>query len=116
MSLFNFWKGQLWSCFRSHALHAPIPHVNNAEEAEAVASIKALEFARDLGMRNVILEGDALGVIAAINGHSPDFSTIGNIIQDARDQCGEFQSCQIQHVPRQANTMLPTPHVSQTSY
>ena len=37
-----------------------------AEEIEALAALKTLTFAHKLGFQNVILEGDALGLIQAL--------------------------------------------------
>ena len=39
---------------------------SKAEETEALAALKALTFAHELGFQNVILEGDALGLIQAL--------------------------------------------------
>lgn len=36
------------------------------EEIEALAALKALTFAHELGFQNVILKGDALGLIQAL--------------------------------------------------
>lgn len=39
---------------------------------EATAALLAMEFGRDIGVMDVILEGDSLQVIKAINVHSPN--------------------------------------------
>lgn len=43
-----------------------IGQVYKAEETEALAALKALTFAHELGFQNVVLEGDALGLIQAL--------------------------------------------------
>ena len=43
-----------------------IPQAYKVEEIEALAALKALSFAFELGFRSAILEGDSLGLIQAL--------------------------------------------------
>ena len=43
-----------------------IGHTYKADETEALATLKALTFTHELGFLNVVLEGDALGLIQAL--------------------------------------------------
>nr|POF04430.1 hypothetical protein CFP56_32043 [Quercus suber] len=50
--------------------------VYKAEETEALAAQKALMFAHELGFQRVILEGDALGLIQALESQEQNLSPL----------------------------------------
>lgn len=58
--------------------------VVNSEYIEALAAIQALDVAIDIGYQEVILEGDALRVIQAINSNAVNLSSIGHLIEEIR--------------------------------
>ncbi|XVF60892.1 hypothetical protein PTKIN_Ptkin08bG0084700 [Pterospermum kingtungense] len=65
-----------------------------------------------MGLRNIMLEEDVLGIITVIKSSSLDLSSIGNLIDEARLFSKDFEACLIKHVRRNANIAAYT---SQTS-
>ena len=53
-----------------------------AEEIEALAALKALTFAHELGFQNVILEGDALSLIQALKSQEQNLCPLGLLGED----------------------------------
>ena len=45
-----------------------------------MAALKALTFAHDLGFQNVIIEGDALGLIQALKSQEQNLSPLGLLV------------------------------------
>ncbi|XWS35181.1 hypothetical protein CRYUN_Cryun21dG0103900 [Craigia yunnanensis] len=77
--------------------------LTNALSVEAFAAVKALEFAKNTGLTRILLEGDALGIINAINSSLPDLSTIRNYVEEAKLQPKDFQLCLVKHTRRTTN-------------
>ncbi|KAK9997384.1 hypothetical protein SO802_022070 [Lithocarpus litseifolius] len=72
-----------------------VPLPQTIVELEALAALKALEFAADLGLFNVILEGDSEILINALMDNSLSLASFGLLIQDIKAyaeffQCGGF--------------------------
>ncbi|XVF82801.1 hypothetical protein PTKIN_Ptkin16aG0079000 [Pterospermum kingtungense] len=97
------WRGHIIG-----AMHATTNGISTAELAEAKAATIALNFAKDLGLSNIILEGDASNIITAINSSQLDLSPIGNLIEEVRAICKDFRACQTRHVKREANMAAHT--------
>nr|POF27269.1 hypothetical protein CFP56_12610 [Quercus suber] len=74
-----------------------------ATEAEAKAFEAGLLFAKDVGVRDVILEGDSLVVYNALCNISPPPSLIASVVQGLLDKSGDFRSVGYSHVRRQGN-------------
>ena len=51
---------------------------------EAMGALMAAELCQDLGLPNVILEGDSLQVVQALRCMSQNWSPYGQIVEDAR--------------------------------
>jgi hypothetical protein len=47
---------------------------------KAIAALKAVEFSRNRGLYKIILEGDSLQVVNAVNAAGPNCSTYGQIM------------------------------------
>jgi ribonuclease HI len=58
----------------------------------------------DLGLSNVILEVDSLLVVQALRNMSPNWSSYGPVIEDARGKLYIRQSWMVSHVKREANS------------
>jgi ribonuclease HI len=71
--------------------------------AEAIAALHAAEFSRDLGLQMIILEGDSLQVVNAIQDTGPNWSRYGHIVADIRTVLQGFQGWQICHTKRATN-------------
>ena len=83
----------------SQKLNAPL----GALEVEAKAVEVALQFARDVGISNFIMEGDSLIVYNALCGHSFPPSLVATIISGAIGFCGLFHWVEFSHIHRQGN-------------
>ncbi|XP_050285282.1 uncharacterized protein LOC126724898 [Quercus robur] len=70
------------------------------DEVEALACRKAISFALDLGVENVVLEGDSKIIIQALNADSSCASSYGHIIEDIRVLALDFASICFSHVKR----------------
>jgi ribonuclease HI len=70
---------------------------------EAIGAFYAADFGRDIGVQNVILEGDSLIVVKALQTEAENLSLYGHFIDDTRLLLRQFRTAEIQHVKRQAN-------------
>ncbi|KAL4278891.1 hypothetical protein GQ457_03G012800 [Hibiscus cannabinus] len=77
--------------------------VSTPFEAEAIAVIQGLEFSKDLGFHDVVLEGDSKSIISKLNSHSEDFSMIRPFIHDAKVLGKSFRSYQFVFIGRTGN-------------
>jgi ribonuclease HI len=55
-------------------------------KAEARACLIGIQFCRSLGFTKIHLEGDAQGLIAAINSGNPDWSSMGILVEDIKHE------------------------------
>ena len=74
-----------------------------AVEVEAKALEAGPMFARDVGLQNVVLEGDSLILINALCGTSSPPASVEPIAMGVLDLCREFRSIAFSHVRRQGN-------------
>ena len=91
------------------------------EEVEAIACRTAVRFALQLGLADVVFEGDSETITATINSGSPCFSSFGHILDEVRKLALNFVSVLFVHVKRQGNVVadklakasktIPCPHV-----
>ncbi|OMO82140.1 hypothetical protein COLO4_23207 [Corchorus olitorius] len=87
------------------AIAGQIVMVADAFSAECLAAIKAVNWAKDMGFRQVEIEGDALSIIRKVNAVVPDFSPIGPYIADLKFLSSLFISCIFLHVRRDGNAV-----------
>ncbi|KAL4277986.1 hypothetical protein GQ457_03G024950 [Hibiscus cannabinus] len=82
-----------------------VPHNNvlDALMAEALACLQAVHYAKELGFRRVIIEGDSLIVIKKLNEGMNDRSTIAPVIHDIRVKARDFDVISFVFVKRDAN-------------
>ena len=91
------------------------------EEVEAIACREAVRFALQLGLTDVVFEGDSESITMAINSGNPCFSSYGHILDDVKALVLNFVSVSFLHVKRQGNAVadklakvaknIPYPHV-----
>ena len=62
------------------AMATRVPQLVQAIEIEALAANKALEFAQEMDKTDVVLEGDSLLVMAALNSKNPGLAPYGLVI------------------------------------
>ena len=83
----------------SRKLHAPLSVV----EAEAKATEMGLQFAKDIGVRDIILEGDSLNVYRALLGLSAPPPSVDAVILGVQNACLEFCYVEFSHIRREGN-------------
>ena len=87
------------------ALTMPIPLANSVATMEALACCRAVLFAKEIGLSDMIFEGDSVEVIQVVtqeNSNHPDF---GHIIDDIRILASDLNSFQFCHVKRNCNVV-----------
>ncbi|GLT69897.1 hypothetical protein SLA2020_420100 [Shorea laevis] len=62
-----------------------------------------IDLCHDLGLDKVILEGDALQIVRALNTEGTHWSRYGHLTEEARSLLSSLQSWQVVHVKRQHN-------------
>jgi ribonuclease HI len=72
--------------------------------AEALAAFHEVMFAKELGLSNVIFEGDALSIVNTINSNRPCEAIYGHFVEDVKRCMGELTSLRFIHVVRGANS------------
>ncbi|KAK9266575.1 hypothetical protein L1049_021625 [Liquidambar formosana] len=75
------------------------------KHVEALAFQCALHFARDIGLRKIIVEGDNLEVVQGILNVVEDCSSLGLIFEDIREDSGHFSSISFKHIYREGNAV-----------
>ena len=70
-----------------------------------MAASKALEFARELGIAEALLEGDSQVVIMALNSKSPVLAPYGSLVQDSLSLSNSFSKLSYSHTKREGNTV-----------
>lgn len=61
-------------------MRVPLPH--SVAKVEALACRRAVQFAVEIGLHDVIFEGDSMIVIQALKNGSGALSIYGNLIED----------------------------------
>ena len=69
-----------------------------AVKIEALAASRALELATDIGLYNVIVEGDSLVVTQALKSKVVGLATYGLLIRDAFSLAGNFSEVSYSHI------------------
>ena len=64
-----------------------------------------MEFARELSLFNVILEGDCLRVVQALNASGGCNTLYGHIVNETKRLGGVSRHCSFQHVRRDKNKL-----------
>ena len=70
---------------------------------EAKAFESGLEFAKDMGIQDFVLEGDSLNIVHALSGNSHATSTIAALIYGMLVTSFEFRNVLFSHVHRNDN-------------
>ena len=87
------------------ALSQRIMMPSSAAIVELLACRKALFFAKDLGVVQCIVEGDAEVIIKALRQKDSSHPEFGHVIQDVLFLANDFQSCCFSHVNRIGNVV-----------
>ncbi|XP_012830540.1 PREDICTED: uncharacterized protein LOC105951636 [Erythranthe guttata] len=87
-----------WKMVKIHGQLKPV-------ECEAMAALKALTMARDKGWLDVIIEGDCLQVITALQKGERDLSSFGTLVEDCLWLAQNLSSCSFSFVKRMGNKL-----------
>ena len=85
------------------AMEAKGPEVFCSEEAELLASRKAIKFVVDAGFSELVIEGDNSSTMKAISALQDDHSMLGNIIGDIHRLIKNLQWVRIECTRRGGN-------------
>ncbi|XP_050290179.1 uncharacterized protein LOC126728397 [Quercus robur] len=83
----------------------PIPLANSVATMEALACRRAVLFAKEIGLSDMIFEGDSAKVIQAITQENSDHPDFGHIIDDIRILASDLNSFQFCPVKRNCNVV-----------
>ncbi|MFQ6654830.1 hypothetical protein Gotur_025640 [Gossypium turneri] len=83
-------------------------HVADAFAAEALACLHAITFARDMGFRKVVVEGDSRTIIVKLQKGVLDRSAIGVYVKEIRIMALNFDYISFQHADRESNLVAHT--------
>ena len=87
------------------AMATRVPQFLQAIEIEALAANKALEFAQEMGLFDIVLEGDSSLVMAALNSMDPGLAPYGLLLQDTLSLSLVFSKLSYSHTKREGNTV-----------
>ncbi|XP_050289600.1 uncharacterized protein LOC126727718 [Quercus robur] len=87
------------------ALSMPINLGQSVAEMEALACQRAVQFAIEIGLTRVIVEGDPAVVIEALLLGSGQLASYGNILDDIRVQAAVFQFVDFSHTSHVCNSV-----------
>ena len=82
-----------------------IPQAYKAKEIEALAALKALSFAFEVGFLSAILKGDSLGLIQALKSEERNLSPTGLLIKDVKLFANNYVSLLYSHIKRNGNSV-----------
>jgi len=87
------------------ALLSKGPTITDSEEAEVLASRKALEFAIEAGFSDLVIAGDSTTVMKAIHSPQCNMSRLGNVYKDIQWLLRGLGHGEINYVRRNANSV-----------
>lgn len=70
---------------------------------EAAATLSATNCYAELGIRNIILQGDSLTVVNSIQQAKEDWNSAGILVRDIKHLLSGFQRWSVRHVSRNVN-------------
>jgi ribonuclease HI len=77
----------------------------DSSTTESMAALMAVLFSKELGLSEVIFEGDIAQVISDINSPPPHFSKAGHITESMSLELEGFQYANFVHVPKELNSV-----------
>ncbi|XP_050252787.1 uncharacterized protein LOC126699161 [Quercus robur] len=87
------------------ALSSPIPMAQSVADIEALACLKAVQFALEIGLNRVVIEGDSAVIINALLHGAGELASFGNILDDIRLHSSVFPFVEFVHVSRICNSV-----------
>ena len=83
----------------AESFHLPLSVV----VVEVIATKKALQFAKDLGLSSLILEGDSKTTIDKLKRKKSSLIEYGHLLDEAKEVANQMELVKFQYVQRQAN-------------
>ena len=77
----------------------------SVEDVEALAGRRAILFAQELGLLEVIFEGDAEIIVNSFNTDEECMAPFGPLIEDSRQLAVSSRACVFSHVKRKGNSV-----------
>ena len=102
-------------CFPQYHKHQKLPSQANPSspqlsstiaELEALACLRVVQFAANLGLQRVIFKGDSTTIISAVSHGSSVMASFGNIIDDVRHLLPRFSFVSFNHIHRSGNVVV----------
>nr|XP_023884649.1 uncharacterized protein LOC111996849 [Quercus suber] len=87
------------------ALSERIALPTTVDDVETLACRRAIEFAMEKGMQQVIFEGDSATVLNCIQAGSPCLAPFGKVIEDSFSLASHLSHYSFSHVRRKGNVM-----------
>lgn len=81
-----------------------VDFLTNTIVEESMAALKAVEFCKNMGLDRIMVEGDSLQVVNAINKPGLNWGKYGHIVADIHEALRYFQMWKLCHTPREANS------------
>ena len=75
------------------------------EMAEAMAACRAALFAQEMCLSKVMIEGNCLKVVSALNSMVGCNTLYGNVVEETHQQACQFQFCKFIHVWGEGNKL-----------
>ena len=85
------------------ALSQQVPHAYQAADMKAIAATRALEFEREIGITDAILEGDSWPVHHALTRGEKSLSPFGLLVEDVQFFSTSFCTLLYSHIKREGN-------------
>lgn len=78
-------------------------HIIAPDVVEAMAALRTVKFSCELGYSQIILEGDALKIVQALDKGGWNWSIYGHFIEETRGVLNNLQNWKVHHVRRNLN-------------
>ena len=69
----------------------PVLALHEPATAEAMAALRAVEFCREVGINDILLEGDSLLVVKAVSDYRPSWLPYGQVLDDIKWVLGSLR-------------------------
>ena len=83
----------------AESFHLPV----SIAAVKVIATKKALQFAKDLGLSSIILEGDSKTTIHSLKSKKSSLTKYGHLLDEAKEVANQMDLVEFQFVHRQAN-------------
>ncbi|KAH1113612.1 hypothetical protein J1N35_006990 [Gossypium stocksii] len=78
-------------------------NISDPVMAKVRACLQAFTMVEEMGLQDIIMEGDVFTIICKLNSFEEDKSNIRSLIKEIKRRTPKFRSLSFMHVPRKAN-------------